>query len=281
MLDFSRYRGILVVGISVLAAIAILEGMLFVVAGRSPPWLSTERHPYEWEDLESVGSKLAGVAVQQQAKEGGLGCFGVILGRSTSREGLDPNVLEANFVPDFRWLSLYGSGSSLTYLEDLDELTALAQLKPAVVIFAINLHMLVGLPTKTERIPVNPKEIVYDLRARNWSKAARDAEAILESKSWILTYRSFLNNHYRRMIYRTRIQFFAYFGLGIQSLFLPDPDPWQVKLRGYPLHRSPDSIRAFWPVAARFGWFDPQRYATPSPQADSLVQQIANWQARG
>jgi hypothetical protein len=256
--------------------------MLFAVAGRSHSWLSTEQRPYEWEDLEAAGRKVAGVVTERRFQGSSAESrFGVILGRSTSREDLDPSLLDVNAVLDLRWLSLYGTGGSLTYMEHLDELLAFAQLKPAVVAFAINLHMLVGLPTRTEPISVNPTKVASDIREGKWSNAAADSKALLKSKSWILTYRPYLNRQYRRTIFRTRMQLFAWSGLGIESLFPADPDPWTVRLAGYPFHGSAEYVEQHWERAAGYGWYDPKRYAWPNPQTDSLVRQIDDWQRRG
>src|SRR5262245_57883191 len=103
MFEPARYRGILVPAASVLLALGTWDVCMFSATGTSLRWLRSPMQLIAWDEIDSAGSKVSGVVVQNRlAKNAANARLGVILGRSTSREGLDPKILEDESEPVWR-----------------------------------------------------------------------------------------------------------------------------------------------------------------------------------
>jgi hypothetical protein len=280
--DVSRLRGTLVVAAAALAAGWLLSALLLASIGPRPSWLRPREDPLGWEHAGLAGRKVAGVVSECQRGEEGAGArLGVLLGRSTLREGLDPAILEKAGPPGFRWLSLYGSGGSFIYLEDPAWVLFASGLRPAVVLVAINPYMLAGRPYLTEEPCPRLGEAAADLAAGELRPAARELRETLAASGWVLTYRRLVNQRYRRALLQARLRLFRAWGLGVDALFPPDPDPWKVRLGGFPFHQTEQyrNLQLGW--MRDFGWFDARSYSAGGPQAEALVRVIAGCRARG
>ena len=279
-MNLARYRGILVAVGAIATALVAMNFAILALAGRSPHWLTPDNNPLGWEDIEGAGKKISGVLVERR-RTGVHGRLGVILGRSNSREDLDPEILQAAGDSSMRWLSLYGSGASIHYFIDFVDPVVHSDLAPEVVLIAIAPHMLVGTPPVDQREKVQSGSLLHAIRAGNPREAKRELRRLVESVSWIVNEKQLINFAYRRLSHRARVAILKGFGQGVDAIFPPDLHPWRVKLLGYPFHQSQKRLDLLFRMGKQFGWFDPKSYSIDNRQAKALAEIIATLRDHG
>jgi hypothetical protein len=273
MLDLRRLRGPLAVAGGVLAAGWMMSALLWTAGVPSSPGLRPRESPLGWEYADLVGGKVAGVSVQLRRGQIPAGTrLGILMGRSTLREGIDPAILEQYGPRGFRWLSLYGSGGSLSYLADISDALNASDLRPAVVVLVISPYMLAGLPNLA-RPPARPGAVLGALAEGNLRAAAKALPRTLQATMWVLTQRRVLNQDYRRALHQARRQLFEFFNLEIDCLFPPDPQPWKVERRTFDFVMSERNLEPL-------GWFDSPSYAAEGPPVRTLVDIISDCRTR-
>jgi hypothetical protein len=277
MLEPARYLGIFVVVLSILAALVVEDLLLVAIVGHWPPWLLPHESPIGWEGTPIAAGKVAGVAVESRnPQSNGRRRLAVILGQSTAREGLDPTVLEAQGPPTLRWLSLCGSGGSISFLTDPADVLFFSKLNPELVVLAINPYMLAGHPYQPPTSYVEASGVLHHLGAGEFYQARTELASLFESQSWIFEHRRIINHQMRVATFRSRLKLFQLCGLQADALYAPLKDPWIVQRSGYPPHQSEQRLQRVWAASERLGRFSPASYSVEDAPARSLVDIIAH-----
>lgn len=282
MFEPRRYRGVVLTGASVLAAVLLADALLLAALGRTPTWLQVRDEPTDIADQEHAGCRVAGAQAQRRRAQASPGPLAVILGRSTAREGIDPTVLTEYGPRPLTWLSLYGMGGSTSYLEDLVRLLDHSELRPALVVVAVNPFMLAGRPyTPPQAKPFDPAGPARALREGKWGAAWHEVSAMTLPRSWTLSNRPLAGNAYRRALLRRRMDLLKACGQRLDAVFAPDPDPWHVQLLGYPARAAPERLEYLWQLSEQLGRFRPSSYDAADPRAVTLVRVLDHYRSQG
>src|SRR5687767_4962904 len=139
----SRLSAITVVFALVAAALAVIDMSLSALFGSFPPALMRSEY-LSREELLKFGGRVVAVSGERR-KEVQPAPLGVILGFSTAREGLVPEMLDVVRTGQrIRWLNLAGSGGSFYelafYVRPLFE----SELRPQVLVLGVHSVWLAG-----------------------------------------------------------------------------------------------------------------------------------------
>jgi hypothetical protein len=224
-----------------------------------------------------IGGQIAGLmkVSRHQPITKGHG-LGIILGASSVSQGIDPVRLDLGTAP-MRWLSLYGNGANTEDLLTLYELTDWAGLRPGVIVLGIHPGLLARTDVYlSDDTSIHATALVRDLRSFHPSLALTDLEhLVLGPLNRAFPNRTRANQRAREAIQLTRIHFFRSMGLGVDSLFAPDPRPWSAPIQWPGTGRKPASLIE-WQLGEfrKKGWFDPGAYVPEGRNAKSLAKLI-------
>jgi hypothetical protein len=273
--DLRRLRGIVVVLAGVAVATSAFGVPVRMLSGRPNRSFARQESKMDLDSYALVGRRIAG-AVRQGTKEGES--LAVLLGSSSLEYGIDPTVLPG----EYRWLSLFGHDLNIDDLKECAELLDRSPLKPELLGLVINAGML-AQPTDASSSRGSGKGQAdrpggTDRSTLPWLDVESRVSIALEM---VFPGRSKLNLFARRRVFQAKLQFFESIGVGVNSLFLPDADPWSVRLPGNRQH-APKSVIAVQKESLRErGWFDTLGYSLDSPNCSSLVELITRSRSRG
>jgi hypothetical protein len=205
--------------------------------------------------------------VKERQKEPAPPPLGVVLGFSTARDGLVPELLQSRpGGRDIRWLNLAGSGGSFYelayYVRPLFE----SQLDPELLVLAVHPVWLAGRATKLELVNATPAEVAAALCRRDTDLAEKGAR----EWSWLAFNNNRLSLAAREVMASVREDVFAGLERPLDSLFPPAADPWKVE-RLYSGRATDEARNTQMKAWEQFGWFDPAQFSTQGIEAEALT----------
>ena len=249
-----------------------------------------------------VGGRIAGV-VSQARRTGvpAVGDLGVVLGPSAVNMGIDPALLEAEAGPGVpaHWLTLYANGANASDLHGLSELLLGSGLQPRILVLGIHPSLL----ARSDHYLSD--ETRFDLAPLQRALTEGKLRALKTGVETLLTVpmnrafpnRTRVSHHIRGLAAEAKRHLFAALGLGADSLYAPDRDPWAVRLlvaeedassdlnvgRRVFLRDQPEGPMREGPggEVKDKGWNDPACYSNDGANAHALVSIVREVRARG
>jgi len=265
MLQLARYRGPTVVIAGLLVWLVVLDIALTSAVGFTGGWLPNSELPTDSGVFLVTGGRLSGIRAQPEPV--GLGTekpFGVFLGQSSLGATVESDVVEQQDGLPLRWLNLHGWGSSVNLVRDVAELLFLSDLKPNIVVFAINPFMLIGIDFPTQHAFLAEEE------GKN-----------LKKWIWIYNNRAPVNHGCRVLMHRIKLGLCRRFGFDFRALYPAKPDPWKTSPRTRLAPDSPAQQAVRLEHFRKLGWFEPGRYSPESTSSRALVDLVRESRARG
>ncbi len=305
MFDPSRYRG----PAAAIAAVGLaLAGCSLVVQAafrERPSWLSGGDSTMEGGQDAVVGRRISGVLAElrRRGKASSDLDLGVVLGSSAVGMAIDPKLLESSEDPRIpaRWLSLYANGAHLGDLSGLAELLLGGGLRPRLLVLGLHPGLLARsddyLSDDVKFDPSPLRQAVKERRLRD----AEDEFLLLMSAPLNAAFpeRTRIGHNSRVLVIGAKRRMFARLGMGAESLYAPDPDPWTVRLLMPDPEDAPRRaeeaaasasvrelnegvrLRGLRAGARDKGWFDRANYSTEGYNARSLVAIVREARGRG
>lgn len=236
MFDPSRFRGVAAALAAVVMAMAGCSLIARAAFRERPSWLSEGDSTMEGGQDAVVGRRIAGVLAEQRRKGRSPSDLdlGVILGASAVSMAVEPTLLESAGDPRLpaRWLSLYANGANLADLRGLAELLLRSGLRPRTLCLAIHPSLLARsdhyLSDEAAFDPAPVRAAISERRLRD----AKDEFFMLmgEVLNAAFPNRTRISHGTRVAAIAIKRDLFARLGLGADSLYSTDPDPWTVQL---------------------------------------------------
>lgn len=265
MIDFKRYKGLLVVGVGLYCALALCNAGLLAGLGDRPSVFEDPDRRLAWSQLEKSGAQVSGVELAMRRgdpdKHTGLG---VVLGQSTAMRGIDPDALESAGGLPGRWLLINGFGSSFVKLHYYAQTFLASELRPGVVVLGLHETMLAGQDSETDESLDNDKGLLR--RAKQ-----------LGTLHWVRKQRKNVSHFAGMELFEFRLALHGAIGSGAVGLFEPADEPWRMSEREQAVADKAAQL-AHW---QRFGWFDPATYQGDNAQTDAFRSLMSGLEAMG
>jgi hypothetical protein len=219
----------------VLVALAMAPFSALSLAGvlRWPSWLKPADPMIVNGDLQHVGRRLVAIRRElEKAPPTRPRKLGVLLGSSTVLFALDPSILEEDSKVPMRWVNL---GCENANAADTARLARLVVedggLKPDFVVLA--LHPDQFLRTKSflvESVKFSPAALLRDLKGLRYRMVQDDVEkAALAPLDLFFPYRTLIGYRSREVATDWKVAIFRGLGMGLDSIYPPDPKPWSSR----------------------------------------------------
>jgi hypothetical protein len=303
MFDLVRLRGVVAALAVVALGLSMWSLLARATAGVASRWLSEGDSTMEGGQDAVVGGRIAGVLAEARRRGGRPDAdLGVLFGASSVGMAIDPTVLEsaAGARIPARWLSLAANGANAEDLRGLADLLLTSVLHPRLLVLGFHPQM---LARSDDYLSDQVRFDVTDLRRALAAGRLRTAQVELETLVVAPLNRAFPNrtrisHHIRGLAAEAKWRMFAALGLGVDSLFAPDPEPWVVRLlveehdaepgaepegrrvsvrdqREGPMRERPGG------AVRNKGWSNPASYAADGANARALIAIIRAARARG
>jgi hypothetical protein len=302
MFDPRRLRGMLAAAAVVAPAMAILSGLALATAEGRPSWLASGDSTIEGGQEAIVGGRIAGALAQERASGAqGPSDLGIVLGSSAVGMAIETDRLEAEAGPKVpsRWLSLFANGANLEDIDHLAELIFGSDLRPKLLVLGIHPGLLARSDDYlTDRLTIDTGVLDAELAARHLLLAKKELAALsVVPLNRAFPNRTRISNRVRGLASLAKRRMFAAMGLGLDTLFRPDPDPWAARLL-IPDASSPKMAEAegrranvrdlaeapmreglHGPVKDK-GWNDPDKYDVDGANARALIHLVREARSR-
>lgn len=301
MIDLSRYRGLLVVGVGLFCAFVLCNVALVAAFGVEPAMFSDPDRQLAWSQLERMGSRVSGVELKMRRR--GIDDqepFGVVLGQSTTLRGIDPVILNQQCEPKQPWLLINGFGSSFIKLHYYAQALIASELKPDTIVLGLHATMIAGQDrdralrdtASTAAMPSTSKKqasaetkpvstdaySVFDVI----QGALKGSNRWIRKRIWTRTQRKNISHHMNMTLFEARLAFHRQLDNGAVGLFPPTARPWAAPGRDELPKRRPDAFLKRQIKGWReFGWYDSASYTTTNRHADAFRELIAGCDALG
>jgi hypothetical protein len=249
-----------------------------------------------------VGGRISGVLAEARRGMGNVSDLGVVLGPSAAGMDIDPRILEETgspLVPN-RWLNLYANGANATDLRGLADVLFQSRIRIDLVVLAIDPVILArsdAYLSDTTTADIRPFLRAYE--AGHLTSARQELAAL----SLVPLHRMFperirIGHQSRVLVSWAKSRLFSAIGLGADSLYPPDLDPWSVRLLIGDEAAEGSAANANRRVTAREiregpmrnglfgdlkdkGWYDVSSYSSQGRAADDLIAIIRRARAHG
>ena len=281
--DLRRTRGIAVILITI-AAVMLVYGVVLNAALRPyDGWLAEQRQDPGATTKFRLGSgmeRIRGVVHSIDSAPLAEGeRLGLLLGPSGLWDGVDPQQLTAELGGPHRWANIHSSGYAETYLF-MTRLIYANGLQPDVLILVANPGVVVLGADRAEA------QGWYDIRLpfghllnRQFNQVPEDLLGITYIPFRLaFPYHAQINTLYERSVFVAKLKAFEAWGSGLDSLFTPDPAPWQepyIDAAG----NAPDTNRIILTGQEKQGWFDASSYRSDGP-GFKLITEVCRLAAR-
>jgi hypothetical protein len=305
MFDPSRFRGVAAAIAAVGLAMAGCSLLAQAAFRERPSWLSAGDSTMEGGQDAVVGRRISGVLAElrRRGKSPSDLDLGVVLGASAVGMAIEPKLLESSGDPRIpaRWLSLYASGANVEDLRGLADLLLGSGLRPRLFLLGIHPSLLARsdhyLSDETAFDPSPFLRAVAGGRLRD----AKDEFMVLMAAPLNAAFpnRTRIGHGSRVFVIETKRRMFARLGMGAESLYSPDRDPWAVRLLYADPEEAPGKVeevstsgsvrelneglrvRGLRGDAWNKGWFDRANYSAEGQNARALVAIIRQARGRG
>ena len=249
-----------------------------------------------------VGGRIAGVLAQTRREPRSKADLGVVLGASAVGMDIDPAALEAASGPAVpaRWLSLYANGANASDLRGLAELLFMSRTANQ----AAGAGHSSRAPARSDSYLTDPttadtRDFWRAYEAGHLTSARQELAALmLVPMNRFFPERTRIGHQSRVLAARMKRKLFAALGLGADSLYPPDLDPWTVRLliaderaegraaeagrrvTARELQEGPMREGLFGEVKDK-GWYNPASYSTEGSPSRDLIATIQEARSRG
>jgi hypothetical protein len=198
--------------------------------------------------------------------------LGLLLGPSVLWTGIDPYQLGAELEGPYRWANIPSS----KHAEDCLFMTRMIYgegLRPDVLIVVTNPGALVTTIDEDEaRAWYDPRLLFHHLLHREVGEVAQDVQEI----SYIpfrtaFPYHAQIYTLFSRGALKAQLRLFQRSGSGLNTLFAPDPDPWQEPLEAAPPRTAENDQRILRGIK-KAGWFDRAKYRSDTRDFRMLAE---------
>jgi hypothetical protein len=231
-------------------------------------------------DLQHVGRRLVAIRRElEKAPPTSSQKLGVLLGSSTVLFALDPEILEEDSKVPMRWVNL---GCENANAADTARLARLVVedggLKPDFVVLALHPDQ---LPRTTsflvESMKFSPSELLGDLKRLRYRRVQDHVErAALAPLDVFFPYRTLIGYRSREVATDWKVAIFRTLGMGLDSIYAPDPSPWTSRTlftRPVATRDVPSKFQA----CARFGTFDEPNYEADRDNVQSIAKLLRDF----
>jgi hypothetical protein len=298
----SRFKGIA----TMLAAVTLCLAVFGLTAQAIAPALARAMadgdSTMEGGQDAIVGGQISGVLAEARRGMGDLSGLGVVLGPSAAGMDIDPRILEETGSPlvPRRWLNLYANGANATDLRGLADLLFLSRIRINRVVLAIGPTILArstAYLSDTTTADVRPFLRAYE------DGHLMTARQELAALSLVPLHRLFperirIGHQSRVLVSWAKTRLFSAIGLGADSLYPPNPDPWTVRLlirdeaaegrapnagrhvTAREIREGPMRNGLFGEVNDK-GWYDVSSYSSRGRAANDLIAIISQARSHG
>ena len=252
-----------------------------------------------------VGRRISGVLAELRRRGKSPSDFdlGVVLGASAVGMAIEPKLLESSGDPGIpaRWLSLYANGANLDDLRGLTDLLLGSGLRPRLLLMGIHPSLLARsdhyLSDEAVFDPSPSLKAVASGRLRD----AKDEFMMLMGAPLNAAFpnRTRIGHSSRVFVIAAKRRMFARLGMGAESLYVPDPDPWTVRLLFADPEEAPGKLeeeskrasvrelnegvllQGLHGAVRDKGWYDGANYSTEGQNARALVDIVRQARGRG
>ena len=284
MYDPRRLGGPLIALGGIFLALWIGSVCLSAIIGPRSRWLPGDDPTMPLEGYSMVGGKLSGVLRQTKngAQPPDLNSLGIFVGSSTIECGVDP--VELSRTTPWHWLTLHGAGPNLRDFSRILQLVSRARLHPKIVVLVINRGMLAqSTRYLSDERSFDSAPIRAHIASRQLGLAKKDLETLL-LVPWnrAFPHRTRINHLLRYALLLSKLRMFQACGLGVESLFPPERDPWSVPAKWVTgLHVPDDALDKQWKGLGTKDWFESTSYRADGPNAKALSELIEQSRERG
>ncbi len=264
MFQLSRFRGIAVAGLVVLAAMAVVNGLLTAFVGPASQWLPYGQYPADRKVVNDTAERLSG-AIRDlgHPTSSPVKGLGLLLGQSSLECAVDGAQLEREDGVELRWLNLSGLGGSMHRTEELSELVFLSGMVPEVAVLAVNLHFFVGTDYAM-------------IRSTEMKKTGNRIKPLV----WTWENRTNLNHVVQIGIYNARNRLLTDLGVPFHRLFSAKDNPWEYSMYSQVPHTD-DQKRRQLDYDAEIQWFDHARYRVDSSNSLAFLRLCKQYRDAG
>jgi hypothetical protein len=298
----SRFQGISIMLACLALAVAICAFLSQWLAPALARSMADGDSTMEGGQEAIVGGRIAGVLVRTRRGPERTPDLGVLLGASAVGMDIDPATLEAAGGPGVpaRWLSLYANGANVSDLRGLAEL--LFMNGPPIKLLVLGLHpaLLARSDTYlTDPTVADTRDFWRAYEAGHLMSAREELAALmLAPMNRFFPERTRIGHQSRVLAAKVKRRLFAALGLGADSLYAPDLDPWTVRLLIEDERAEGRAAEAGRRVAVRElqegpmreglfgqvkdkGWYNPAGYSTEGSSSRDLIATIQEARSRG
>jgi len=272
---WTNIRGFVIVAASLWTAILVIDTAVAPMFG-TPPCRLTGPYvpPPPIHDYESA-ERTAGVLRAVERGELDRRNFGVIIGASAVRHGINARLLEAEDGLDMRWIVLTSLGGSPRTLERISRPLLQTDLTPSVVVLGLHPTFLVG--THLTLLAADQPRI-HPLDALTGGDVFGTVAQVLNQR-WFVRNADLIRTEWTLAEFDAKLALACGFD-AIDKVFVPQADPWREPARSILVegdeHRAAQ-IRRF----ARFGWFEAGNYSDGSQLSAETQRLITRFIERG
>jgi hypothetical protein len=305
MFDPSRFRGVAAAITAVGLAMAGFSLLAQAAFRERPSWLSAGDSTMEGGQDAVVGRRISGVLAElrRRGKSSSDLDLGVVLGASAVGMGIEPKLLESSGDPRIpaRWLSLYASGANVEDLRGLADILLGSGLRPRLLLLGIHPGLLARSDHYLSDDTVIDPSPFLGAVAGGRLRDAKDELMLLMAAPLNAAFpnRTRIGHGSRVFVIEAKRRMFARLGMGAESLYAPDRDPWTVRLLVDDPEEAPGkveegstsgSVRELNEGVLRQGlrgavrdkgWLDRASYSTEGQNARSLVAIVRQARERG
>jgi hypothetical protein len=249
-----------------------------------------------------AGARIAGALAKTRRDAGHKPDLGVLLGASAVGMDIDPTLLEAERGPTApaRWLSLYANGANASDLRGLSELLFMDGPPTKLLVLGLHPSLLARSDSYlTDPTRIDTRDFWRAYEAGHLTSARQELAALMlvPMNRWFPE-RTRIGHQSRVLAAKLKRSLFAALGLGADSLYAPDVDPWTVRLliaderaegrvadgarrvAARELQEGPMREGLFGEVKDK-GWYTAASYSPEGPQSRDLIDTIRAARSRG
>jgi hypothetical protein len=301
-IDLGRLKGF----VTMLAALALCLAIFGLLSQRLAPALARTMadgdSTMEGGQDASVGGRISGVIAEARRGMSDSSSLGVVLGPSAAGMDIDPRILEDKGTGQLakRWLNLFANGANASDLRGLAEVLFMSRIHADQLVLAFGPTILARSDAYlSDTTTTDLQPLLRAWEAGHITTVRRELAAL----SLVPVHRLFperirIGHQSRVLVSWAKTQLFAALGLGADSLYPPDLDPWTVRLlisdetgpggddhlerrvTARELHEGPMRNGLFGDVKDK-GWFDASSYSAQGTTASDLIAIIRQARSHG
>ena len=251
--------------------IGLFGFVLHPLLGGPRPWLLESPSTTDISQFRLVCNRL--VADRGDLERSPTAHWGVLLGGSTTIEGVDPENLKTG--DDWRWLTLAGYGANAGVSCEFAEYALRGGRRLDALVFGLNEGQFASFPSvKADRVNADLFDLRFRLKRREWSKVKDEVEQFgLIPWNLALPNRSLISYQWERDLIKAQQDIMEGFGFGLQAIYEPMPSPWTLP-HPFPnlKHKSAAEMEYLHYLRVKNGFYSLSQYPTDGPNIRAMAR---------